>query len=120
MFGISFAKLGIHPGGGCSYFLTQAIGRQRALTRILDGGSLTAVEALRLGLVLDVVDDPLEASIERAQKWAAVDPQLARDMTRAGPSRKPSTLKHWHKPHRREVRRSWSPFRASADKFSMK
>lgn len=83
VFGVTFSKLGIHPGGGCTYFLTQALGRQRALSIILDGGSLTAEEALKLGLVLDVVDDPLETALQRARKWAQLDPALAKDMKRA-------------------------------------
>jgi enoyl-CoA hydratase len=82
-FGVTFTKLGLHPGGGCTYFLTRALGRQRALSLILDGGTLSASELLRLGLVLDVVDDPLGASIERAGRWAAIDPALARDIKRA-------------------------------------
>jgi enoyl-CoA hydratase len=82
-FGITFTRLGLHPGGGCSWFLTQALGRQRAFALIMDGGTLTADEALALGLVLDVVEDPLAAALERAAQWAAVDPALARDIKRA-------------------------------------
>ena len=81
-FGVTFAKLGLHPGGGCTYFLTHALGRQRALSLILDGGTIDADEALRLGLVLDVVDDPLVAATERAARWAAIEPALAKDIKR--------------------------------------
>jgi enoyl-CoA hydratase len=83
VFGVTFTKLGLHPGGGCTHFLTQALGRQRALSLILDGGSLSAGEACELGLVLEVVDDPLPAALERARRWAALDPALARDIKRA-------------------------------------
>ena len=82
-FGVTFTKLGLHPGGGCTYFLTQALGRQRAMSLILDGGTLDANEALHLGLVLDVADDPLGAAIEQAVRWAKIDPGLARDIKRA-------------------------------------
>jgi len=82
-FGVTFTKLGLHPGGGCTYFRTHALGRQRALSLILDGGTLDAGEALRLGLVLDVVDDPLVAATERAARWAAIDPALVKDIKRA-------------------------------------
>lgn len=82
-FGVTFTKLGLHPGGGCTFFLTQVLGRQRALSLILDGGTLDADEALRLGLVLDVAGDPLPAAIEKAVRWAAVEPALARDIKRA-------------------------------------
>lgn len=83
VFAVTFTKLGLHPGGGCTYFLTQALGRQRAISLILDGGSLDAAEALALGLVVDVVDDPKEAALETAARWAALDPRLVRDVKRA-------------------------------------
>jgi enoyl-CoA hydratase len=82
-FGVTFTKLGLHPGGGCTYFLTQALGRQRAMSLLLDGGVLDAEEALRLGLVLDVVDDPVAAALETAARWAEVEPDLARDIKRS-------------------------------------
>jgi enoyl-CoA hydratase len=82
-FGVTFTKLGLHPGGGCTYFLTQALGRQRAFQLIMDGAVVDAAEALRLGLVLDVADDPLAAALETAQRWAQVDPLLAGDIKKA-------------------------------------
>lgn len=82
-FGVTFTKLGLHPGGGCTFFVTQALGRQRALALILDGELLDAAEALRLGLVLEIADDPLAAALGRATQWAAVAPELARDIKRA-------------------------------------
>ena len=81
--GVTFSKLGLHPGGGCTYFLTQALGRQRAMSLILDGGSLRADEALALGLVLEVVEDPLAAALDRARRWAALDASLVTDVKRA-------------------------------------
>ncbi|MEE3921364.1 enoyl-CoA hydratase-related protein [Micromonospora sp. BRA006-A] len=36
----SFTKLGLHPGGGCTWFLTRALGLERALRLLLDGGSV--------------------------------------------------------------------------------
>lgn len=82
-FGVTFTKLGLHPGGGCTYFLTHALGRQRAMSLILDGGTLNADEALQLGLVLEIADDPLAAASQRAAQWAAIDPALSRDVKRA-------------------------------------
>ncbi len=82
-FGVTFTKLGLHPGGGCTFFLTQALGRQRTLSLILDGGVLDADDALRLGLVLEVADDPLARALETAARWAGHDPALARDIKRA-------------------------------------
>lgn len=82
-FGVTFTKLGLHPGGGCTYFLTQALGRQQTMALIMDGGVLDAEAALRLGLVLEVADDPVEAALAIAARWAAVDPMLARDIKHA-------------------------------------
>lgn len=82
-FGVTFTKLGLHPGGGCTYFLTQTLGRQRAMALILGGELVDADEALRLGLVLEVATDPLSRALEIAGQWAAVDPSLARDIKRA-------------------------------------
>lgn len=82
-FGVTFTKLGLHPGGGCTYFLTQALGRQRAMSLIMDGSMLDAAEALRLGLVLEISEDPLAAAVETASRWAQVDPALARDVKHA-------------------------------------
>jgi enoyl-CoA hydratase len=82
-FGVTFTKLGLHPGGGCTYFLTQALGRQRTLSMLLDGGVLDATEMDRLGLVLEIADDPLAAALEIAVRWAEVGPALARDIKRA-------------------------------------
>lgn len=82
-FGVTFTHLGLHPGGGCTWFLTEALGRQRAFALIMDGGTLTADEALRLGLVIEVIDDPVDSSLERARRWAKIDPLLARDIKHA-------------------------------------
>jgi enoyl-CoA hydratase len=82
-FGVTFTKLGLHPGGGCTYFLTRTLGRQRALALILDGGTLDAEEARESGLVLEVTDDPLGRALETAGRWAGADPALTRDIKRA-------------------------------------
>ncbi len=83
VFGVTFTKLGLHPGGGCTYYMVKALGTQRALKLLLDGGSLTADEALEVGLVSEVVDDPLAAALELAGRYAALDSDLARDIKRA-------------------------------------
>lgn len=82
-FAVTFTKLGLHPGGGCTSYLVNALGRQQALALLLDAGSLTAGEALAAGIVLDVVEDPLSAALEVAERWAALDPELVRDVKRA-------------------------------------
>ena len=83
VFSATFTRLGVHPGGGCTYFLVRALGRQRALELLLDGGSLTAEEALARGLVLRIEEDPLAAALALAARYAALDPHLVRDIKRA-------------------------------------
>jgi len=82
-FGITFTRLGLHPGGGCTYFLVRSLGRQRALSVLLDGATLTAQEAAATGLVREIADDPLAEALAAAARWAALDPGLAADIKRA-------------------------------------
>jgi enoyl-CoA hydratase len=79
-FGVSFTRLGLHPGGGCTHYLVEALGRQRAFALLLEGGKVNAQEALALGIVLEVVNDPLAAALARASGYAKLDPSLVRHM----------------------------------------
>jgi enoyl-CoA hydratase len=76
----SFTRIGLHPGGGCSWFLTRALGPERALQLLLDGGTVDGPEAVRIGLAGTLADDPVAVAHERAERWAALDPALARDV----------------------------------------
>ncbi|MBA3844158.1 MAG: enoyl-CoA hydratase/isomerase family protein [Actinobacteria bacterium] len=82
-FGATFTRIGLHPGGGCSYFLVAAIGRQRALQFLLEGGTMTGSQAVEVGLAASLADDPLTAAVELAQSAAALEPALARDVVRS-------------------------------------
>jgi enoyl-CoA hydratase len=82
-FGATFTRIGLHPGGGCSSFLVEAIGRQRALLLLLEGGVLNAEEAVSSGLAAVLADDALAAALELAQAAAGLEPKLARDVVRA-------------------------------------
>ncbi|WP_326553566.1 enoyl-CoA hydratase [Micromonospora sp. NBC_01813] len=77
-FGATFTRIGLHPGGGCTYFLVDALGPQRAMQILLDGAMLDATRAHELGLVLEVVDDPLAAALTAAGRYADLDPHLVR------------------------------------------
>ena len=77
-FGAVFSRIGLHPGGGCSYMLSALMGPQHALRVLLDGATLDANEALRRGLVDEVATDPDAAAMELARRWAALDPELSR------------------------------------------
>jgi enoyl-CoA hydratase len=77
-FGALFSRIGLHPGGGCSYFLAQMLGPQRALRVLLDGATLDARAALDGGLVDEIADDPESVALEIATRWAYLEPDLSR------------------------------------------
>jgi enoyl-CoA hydratase len=79
-FGATFTRIGLHPGGGCTYFLVRALGQQRAFALLLDGGTLSAGEALESGIVLQLSADPLAAALALADRYARLDPDLVRDI----------------------------------------
>lgn len=76
----SFARIGLHPGGGSTYFLVRALGEQRALRLLLEGGSLSAPEAVEAGLALSVEDEPLDAALVLADTITTLAPELVRDI----------------------------------------
>ena len=82
-FAVTFADIGLHPGGGCSWFLTRRMGGHRAMAVILGAETLDAEEAYRCGLVTKLVDEPVTYALEMARKFAQRDPGLLRDMKRA-------------------------------------
>jgi enoyl-CoA hydratase len=83
-FAITFADIGLHPGGGCSWFLTRRLGPQRALMVLLGAETLDAEAAARAGLVAEATTgDPVERALELARLYARRDPALVRDAKRA-------------------------------------
>jgi enoyl-CoA hydratase len=82
-FGAVFSRIGLHPGGGCTYFLTRLLGPQGAMRLLLDGGSLDAAAALKGGLVSEIVDDPETEALAMAARWAKLDPDLAQAIKRS-------------------------------------
>ena len=81
-FGATFAKIGLHPGGGCTWFLVRALGPSRALATLLLGDPIKAEKAVRWGLAEGIEEDPLAAALGLAEQFAAVDPALARSIKR--------------------------------------
>lgn len=82
-FAATFSRIGLHPGGGCTWFLVQAMGEQRALKLLLDGGTVTGSDAVKEGLAVSVEDDPLATAVELARAYATMDSQLTRDIKKA-------------------------------------
>lgn len=84
-FAASFVRVGIHPGGGCTWFLTQAVGPARTRELLLLGGAVDAERAERIGLVNRVVDDEaLDATaVAMARALAVGPPAVIRDIRQA-------------------------------------
>jgi enoyl-CoA hydratase len=82
-FGATFSKIGLHPGGGCTWFLVRALGQSRALQTMLLGDPLDAEKAVAWGLAEGIEDDPVAAAVALAQRFAGVDPTLARNIKRS-------------------------------------
>jgi enoyl-CoA hydratase len=87
-FGQPEVNLGILPGGGGTQRLPRIVGLGAALQMILTGEMIDAVEALRIGLVQEVVEPErlLERTIAVAETIASKSPvavAAAREATRA-------------------------------------
>jgi len=67
-----FLKLGLVPIGGGAFFLSKMIGPSKTYQILLSGNDITAHEALKLGIVDEVVSpDNLEAAaLDAAQRFA--------------------------------------------------
>ncbi len=69
-------RVGMAPDGGSSVTLTQLVGLRQALRILLTNPTLTAAEALDIGLITDVVSD--DELISRATEIAAAWPSNPR------------------------------------------
>jgi enoyl-CoA hydratase/carnithine racemase len=69
-------KLGIMPGAGGTQRLLRAAGKFAAMRWLLTGDTMSATEALRIGLVSEVVPDAevLPYALKLAPKLAALPP----------------------------------------------
>ncbi len=79
-FAESFVKVGIIPGDGGCWLLQRAVGYAKAAEMALTGETLDAQEALRIGLVSQVVapEALLEAALQLARRIAANPTQVLR------------------------------------------
>ena len=79
-----FLRLGIHPGGGCSWLATRIAGTAAARELLLLGRPVLADRALELGLANAVA--PPDRLVEEALKWAeeiaAYPRSVVRDLKR--------------------------------------
>ncbi|HZT65085.1 MAG TPA: enoyl-CoA hydratase/isomerase family protein [Acidimicrobiales bacterium] len=81
--GLPETKLGMLPSAGGSQTLTRAVGRARALPAVLLGDNLEAAEALRTGVVHQVVDDVDGVAIRLARRLAELEPAVVAAAKRA-------------------------------------
>lgn len=68
--------LGILPGAGGTQRLARIVGYGRAMEHALTGLPISPDEALRMGMVHGLSDDPLAAARERAQHFARIPPKV--------------------------------------------
>lgn len=65
---------GVTAGNGSAALWPVLVGLNRAKYLVLNGSVLTAEEAVSVGLVHEVADDPLSAAHELAARWAGLPP----------------------------------------------
>ena len=84
-FGETFAKRGLHPDWGGTYFLPRIVGTAKACELIWSGKIINAKEALELGIISDLVTPSklMNTSLEMAQSFAAGPPTAIRLAKRA-------------------------------------
>ena len=76
----AFVKRGLHPDWGGTYFLPRVVGMAKACEMIFTGEVIDAAEALRLGIVSQVVapEELLPAAYDLARRIAAGPPVAIR------------------------------------------
>jgi enoyl-CoA hydratase/carnithine racemase len=84
-FGDTHVRVGVFPGGGMTVHLAEVIGVRRARQMSYTGELVDAREALRIGLVNEVLDHDqlLPRARELAAATAAADPALLNDLRAA-------------------------------------
>jgi enoyl-CoA hydratase/carnithine racemase len=77
-FAATFVKLAMGPDAGLSHTLPRTVGHARALELLLTADAIDAEEALRLGVVSRVADDPVAAALVLADRIAAAPGHVSR------------------------------------------
>jgi enoyl-CoA hydratase/carnithine racemase len=83
VFSEGYIRVGAVPGDGGCWLLPRVVGMSRALRLLWTGESVPAEEALALGIVDEVVPDPLAAATEFAGRLAERPPLAVRVIKRA-------------------------------------
>ena len=80
--GLPEIRIGIFPGGGGTQRLRRVMGAARARCFMLDGAVVDAPAAAALGIIDELADDPLQAALKRAARWAQRSPKAVRSILR--------------------------------------
>jgi enoyl-CoA hydratase len=84
--GLPETRVGIFPGGGGTQRLPRVVGEAKALEIILRGLTFGAEEALRIGVVHELHDQPVDRALQMAAEWdqrGAEGIAFAKRLTRA-------------------------------------
>lgn len=82
-FGPTFSRIGLHPGGGCTWMLTQRIGSANTAAALFNGDIIDAETGLRLGIAQEIAKDPKARASVLAQTWAKRNPKLMADIKKS-------------------------------------
>lgn len=74
-FSMPFTSLGLVPEAGSTKLFPDLVGYQRAAKIFMTGESFTSSEALEMGLIANISDDPDAESLRIAQKIASQPPK---------------------------------------------
>lgn len=82
-FGFPEVGLGIFPGAGGPVRLPRLIGPAAAASLLFTGRRIDAREALQMGLIQALVEDPLQGALQWAEQIAAASPRAVQALKRA-------------------------------------
>ena len=71
----AFSKIGLIPDAGSSWFLVERLGLARAMVLAMTGDKLPASQAKEWGMIWDVAEDCVSASMDMATRLAAMPTQ---------------------------------------------
>jgi 2-(1,2-epoxy-1,2-dihydrophenyl)acetyl-CoA isomerase len=71
----AFSKIGLIPDAGSSWFLVERLGLARAMALAMTGDKLPAAQAKEWGMIWDVAEDCVSASMDMATRLAAMPTQ---------------------------------------------
>ena len=80
--GVTFTKLGLHPGMAATHFLPALVGPQMAAELLLTGRIVDSEEALRLGLVSRLAEDAMDPARSIAHMICEAGPVSVRSLTK--------------------------------------